>query len=548
MDSPFLDKVRPFSLSQSRSHSEATISVSATRSERDTISLISSNIDDYENQSQPPLTRNPSLRDTSSNSLPPPGISPFGSHDSGDAYDTDNLSQNTMPSIALQSLPKATSRDAAIKLMTMKRPLLLRRHQTMISSRSEFMKTLESSDRDRVSQTLLTGSKNPSDFIPAGYIPNPLQECCQILPCSSFVPKANDTTKRITPETVVDVLEGKYKDQYDQLYIIDCRFPYEFEGGHIKSAVNVNTTNELEELLLQPAITDKRVLLIFHCEFSCERGPRMARHLRQQDRAANQAHYPALFYPEVYVMKGGYSDFFKENKSYCWPEAYIEMQDEKHSQELQAHMRTFEREFSRTASKGFLGTESNCKKTSLRSTSFSSSSPFLLTTASTSSSASASIPKSASESAVTIKWEKHSTVAAVTQTEGDNEKSRTVAAKGSVPSGATNAFSSVLLSIKGAALSGTGPSSLSLPTVTKKPILGLDTDGKLSVVYPSSSKSRTSALTCPSSSSPLFKDMTCTGSTGPSATVQTQVNPFFTGFRQTKPVLQDRPPIRKRRL
>ncbi|ORZ08848.1 Rhodanese-like domain-containing protein, partial [Lobosporangium transversale] len=114
-----------------------------------------------------------------------------------------------------------------------------------------------------------------------------------------------------------DVLDGKYKDKYDLLYIVDCRFPYEFEGGHIKSAVNVNTTDKLEELLLQPAITDKRVLLIFHCEFSCERGPRMARHLRNQDREANAMHYPAVFYPEVYVMQGGYSGFFKENKSYC---------------------------------------------------------------------------------------------------------------------------------------------------------------------------------------------------------------------------------------
>ncbi|KAK5828804.1 Rhodanese-like domain-containing protein, partial [Linnemannia elongata] len=122
-----------------------------------------------------------------------------------------------------------------------------------------------------------------------------------------------------------DVLEGKYKDQYDLLHIIDCRFPYEFEGGHIKSAVNINTTDELDKLLLQPATTDKRVLLIFHCEFSSKRAPRLARHLRNQDRAWNVSHYPALFYPEVYVMEGGYSSFFEENKSYCWPEAYVKM-------------------------------------------------------------------------------------------------------------------------------------------------------------------------------------------------------------------------------
>ncbi|KAI7819183.1 hypothetical protein BC939DRAFT_479847 [Gamsiella multidivaricata] len=242
-----------------------------------------------------------------------------------------------------------------------KRPMILRRHQTMISSRSEFMRTLEVGTRQRSICQVSAINKKPMVFAAEGYIPDPLREDCRILPCANFASKPDDTTKRITPQTVADLLDGKYEDQYDLLYIIDCRFPYEFEGGHIKSAVNVNTTDKLEELLLQPAITDKRVLLVFHCEFSCERGPRMARHLRTQDRAANASHYPAVFYPEVYVMQGGYSGFFKKNKSYCWPEAYVEMQDEKHSQEFQHHMRTFGREFSRTASKGFLGTESNTK-------------------------------------------------------------------------------------------------------------------------------------------------------------------------------------------
>ncbi|KAG0357262.1 cell division cycle- protein [Podila minutissima] len=216
----------------------------------------------------------------------------------------------------------------------------------MIGSRSEFLKTLEIS--------------RPKSFSSSSYIPVALEEC-QILPCIDYIPKPDDTTKRISPATLVDVLEGRYRDKYDELFIIDCRFPYEFEGGHIKSAVNINTTDKLEELLFKPAITDKKALLVFHCEFSSERGPRMARHLRNQDRSANAIHYPALYYPEVYVMHGGYSGFFAANRSYCWPEGYVEMQDEKHSQEFEVHMRTFSQEFSRTASKGFLATQSKKK-------------------------------------------------------------------------------------------------------------------------------------------------------------------------------------------
>jgi len=31
-----------------------------------------------------------------------------------------------------------------------------------------------------------------------------------------------------------EVLDGVYTDQLDKVTIIDCRYPYEFEGGHIE--------------------------------------------------------------------------------------------------------------------------------------------------------------------------------------------------------------------------------------------------------------------------------------------------------------------------
>lgn len=70
----------------------------------------------------------------------------------------------------------------------------------------------------------------------------------------------------------------------------------------------------MEEFLLKTPIVsscaDKRVLLIFHCEFSSERGPRMCRFIRKRDRAINE--YPRLHYPELYILKGGYKEFFQQ--------------------------------------------------------------------------------------------------------------------------------------------------------------------------------------------------------------------------------------------
>lgn len=70
----------------------------------------------------------------------------------------------------------------------------------------------------------------------------------------------------------------------------------------------------MEEFLLKtpivPSCADKRVVLIFHCEFSSERGPRMCRFIRKRDRAMNE--YPRLHYPELYILKGGYKEFFQQ--------------------------------------------------------------------------------------------------------------------------------------------------------------------------------------------------------------------------------------------
>lgn len=47
------------------------------------------------------------------------------------------------------------------------------------------------------------------------------------------------------------------------------------------------------------------------------------------DRKANADNYPALFYPEMYVLEGGYKDYFEHNSSLCVPCQYISMHDER---------------------------------------------------------------------------------------------------------------------------------------------------------------------------------------------------------------------------
>ncbi|MES1907758.1 MAG: hypothetical protein MHM6MM_000814 [Cercozoa sp. M6MM] len=122
---------------------------------------------------------------------------------------------------------------------------------------------------------------------------------------------------------------------FDSVIVLDCRFNFEYLGGHIRSALNLTSPLQVENLLfsqlsvdgsgvLDTPLVDRcggptRTCVVLHCEFSSERAPEMWRFVRRVDRALNQ-HYAAvkgnsrspeesLCYPHLYVLRGGYAQF-----------------------------------------------------------------------------------------------------------------------------------------------------------------------------------------------------------------------------------------------
>ena len=70
--------------------------------------------------------------------------------------------------------------------------------------------------------------------------------------------------------------------------------------------------------------------------FSCDRNLLTrtfgrATHLRRKDRALNSGVYPKVHYPEVYILEGGYCQYFKEAAPRCEPSAYVRMDDPLHT-------------------------------------------------------------------------------------------------------------------------------------------------------------------------------------------------------------------------
>ena len=81
----------------------------------------------------------------------------------------------------------------------------------------------------------------------------------------------------IDPSTVENLLNGEYEDKLDSFHLIDCRFDYEYDGGHIKTARSGNSPEIIENLFFSNIQREstQRVALIFYCEFSSYRAPRM---------------------------------------------------------------------------------------------------------------------------------------------------------------------------------------------------------------------------------------------------------------------------------
>ncbi|XP_039244280.1 M-phase inducer phosphatase 2-like isoform X4 [Pipra filicauda] len=149
----------------------------------------------------------------------------------------------------------------------------------------------------------------------------------------------NVLTMRMTRKEEAELEEGLQHSrsaQYEEIRSLPDSNDQELIGDFSKGAVNLPLQQDVEQFLLdQPILsldTSKRVIIIFHCEFSAHRGPKMCRFLREKDRSCHE--YPQLHYPELYVLKGGYRDFFLQYPTHCEPQDYRPMEHGAFQEEL----------------------------------------------------------------------------------------------------------------------------------------------------------------------------------------------------------------------
>ncbi|XP_036413333.1 cell division cycle 25 homolog d [Colossoma macropomum] len=173
----------------------------------------------------------------------------------------------------------------------------------------------------------------------------------------------------VSAQTVAALIRGQFSSVVEDFLIIDCRYPYEYQGGHIKGAVNLYTEAQIRQAFhhsfssfqtspeaqvdacspggaslagvqglgsgggawtsaaveVKDGGSSPRKLIVFHCEFSSERGPRLCQYLRELDRVVNAQAYPLLLYPELYLLQGGFKCFYTCCPELCEPCAYVPM-------------------------------------------------------------------------------------------------------------------------------------------------------------------------------------------------------------------------------
>lgn len=154
----------------------------------------------------------------------------------------------------------------------------------------------------------------------------------------------------ISTETAGELLRGAehMRRLYDRVVVIDCRFQYEFDGGHIHvpphladwiqvlhippheshKAMDLFFTGGGARPLPAMSIGQDRVCTIFHCEFSQRRGPEMHQKVRSEDRRrVGSENWPQLYYPEMYVLDLGYKSFWESFPNMCQPQSYVTERD-----------------------------------------------------------------------------------------------------------------------------------------------------------------------------------------------------------------------------
>ncbi len=236
---------------------------------------------------------------------------------------------------------------------------LTKAHRSMSVSSPHMASGGNWSDDDDDDQSALASSSSGTVSIDAWNSQRTVEDVRPPSDVNLLLPLKRGSTNRITTHTVVDLLKGEHKAHFDDFVVIDCRYNYEFKGGHVPTAHNILLKEHLTAFYHSKRAECKakgrdcqRVAIIFHCEYSKHRGPRACRFWRNIDRENNS--YPNLSFPQLFVMDGGYRQFYSNYPNVA-DGAYISMWDSNFQKQCKSQTSLHRRSWHSNSKKGKIG-------------------------------------------------------------------------------------------------------------------------------------------------------------------------------------------------
>ena len=176
--------------------------------------------------------------------------------------------------------------DTTNRLSSCRRKLFGDLRQNRIDSyfhRSFKSKNVKSKGKPRRTSKVLRDLNATAEYVSQAL--NPKENRAEVCIDGTFTPCLpvvvdNRNVRAISAHTVADILQGRYEDKVNNCTFVDCRYPFEYEGGHIPGAMNLYMKEQITEAFInrsdcrdQATHTAGRNIVIFYCEFSMMRGP-----------------------------------------------------------------------------------------------------------------------------------------------------------------------------------------------------------------------------------------------------------------------------------
>ena len=145
-----------------------------------------------------------------------------------------------------------------------------------------------------------------------------------------------------------------------RVILLDCRYEYEFLGGHIQGAIHIPTPETLQATLFDKSIREgikvyldklkinkqaskeletanatksegnkaKIPIIVFYSEFFQKRASRALRYFQSQEKDSENNQWLNSPYPYIYILEGGYKKFHSDFPGDCTRDGgYVEMLD-----------------------------------------------------------------------------------------------------------------------------------------------------------------------------------------------------------------------------